>query len=221
MEYLVIFVSSFIGLFISSYFLQKKLSQFFLAITHSQKITIQWLSFIFLPGVVLHELAHWFVASMLFVRTGDIEFMPQLQGNTVKLGSVAVAKTDPLRRFLIGVAPVLIGFLALLGLFYFLSPYIIAFNWQTFLLVYASFEIGNTMFSSKKDMEGALGLVIALLFIFVVLYILGIRVEISNLSVLFTPQLIDFLRKASMVVLIPLGINVLTYIILRVFVRRN
>lgn len=190
-------------------------------ITHSQKTTIQLLSLLFLPGVIVHELAHWFVASILFVKTGEIEFFPQIQGNVVKLGSVAVASTDPIRRFLIGVAPLFIGVGGLLLLFFFLAPATLTFTWQTVLLIYASFEIGNTMFSSKKDMEGALGLGIVSLGVFIILYFLGIRVPATNVIALFTPQVIAFFKSTSFIVSIPLVINFMMYVLIRtIFLRR-
>jgi hypothetical protein len=68
-----------------------------------------------LPGVVVHELSHWLMARLLGVRTGRIQLMPQ-RGKTsgtrrrkITLGSVSVARTDPLRSTLIGVAPLLGG----------------------------------------------------------------------------------------------------------------
>src|ERR1700681_939898 len=67
------------------------------------------ISFIFLPGIIIHELSHLLVASILFVKTGEIEFMPQVQDEGLKLGSVSIAKTDPIRRFIIGVSPIILG----------------------------------------------------------------------------------------------------------------
>lgn len=68
-----------------------------------------------LPGVVIHELSHWLVAKLLGVRTGRVQLMPR-RGQTsgprrrnIVLGSVSVARTDPLRSTLIGVAPLLGG----------------------------------------------------------------------------------------------------------------
>jgi hypothetical protein len=68
-----------------------------------------------MPGVLVHELSHWLMAQLLGVRTGRLQLMPH-QGKTggtrrgkVVLGSVGVARTDPLRTTLIGVAPLLGG----------------------------------------------------------------------------------------------------------------
>ena len=100
-----ILVGEFILLFISSKFFIRLLSHVLLRFTHSQSLTIQLLSLLFLPGVAIHELAHALMASVLFVPVGDIEFLPQLVDGGVKLGSVGIGLTDPLRRSTAATAP--------------------------------------------------------------------------------------------------------------------
>ena len=68
-----------------------------------------------LPGILIHELSHWVTAKLLGVRTGKISFGPsRKQGHQMRLGSVTVARTDPFRASLIGVAPLISGSLAIL-----------------------------------------------------------------------------------------------------------
>lgn len=68
-----------------------------------------------LPGILLHEGSHWLVANLLGVKTGRISFGPTRKGRgQVSLGSVKVARTDPLRDSLIGLAPLIAGSLAIL-----------------------------------------------------------------------------------------------------------
>ncbi len=70
------------------------------------------------PGVILHELAHWVVAKLLFVPTKDLVlFQPQRspnQSGRVTLGYVEIFKTDPVRQSFIGLAPLPVGVLVLL-----------------------------------------------------------------------------------------------------------
>ena len=200
--------------------MSKLLSAFFMRLFHSVKITINLLSLIFLPGVMVHELAHWFVASILFVRTGDIEFLPQIHGEVVKLGSVAVAKTDPIRKTLIGVAPIIIGILMLLLLFTYFSPFIPAFNWQTVLLVYFSFEIANTMFSSRKDLEGTLFFAIGIIFIIVLLYLFKIQVHQYLFAFLSQSSVIEFIKKLNIILFIPLTVDLIACSVAAFFKRR-
>lgn len=68
-----------------------------------------------LPGILIHELSHWLAAKMLGVRTGKISFRPsRKRGNQMRMGSVRIARTDPFRASLIGVAPLISGSLAIL-----------------------------------------------------------------------------------------------------------
>ncbi len=68
-----------------------------------------------LPGILIHELSHWLAAKLLGVRTGKISLWPsKARGNQMRLGSVRVARTDPFRASLIGVAPLISGSFAIL-----------------------------------------------------------------------------------------------------------
>jgi len=68
-----------------------------------------------LPGILIHELSHWLAARLLGVRTGKISLWPsKMRGNQMRMGSVRVARTDPFRSSLIGVAPLISGSLAVL-----------------------------------------------------------------------------------------------------------
>lgn len=116
---------------------------------------VKILAIIFLPGTIIHELAHLLFAGVMLVPVGELSVLPEIEENGVKLGSVQIGKTDPFRRAFIGVAPVLLGLFCIAAVFLFIqigqtgTPL-----WQTILGLYLIFEIGNTMFSSKKDLEG-------------------------------------------------------------------
>lgn len=151
-----------------------------------------------LPGVIVHELSHLLVANMLFVHTGEVEFFPQIQRDHVKLGSVAIAKTDPLRRFAIGVAPLVVGLGIIFSLFWLFPSVVTAFSFWTVLFYYGIFEIGNTMFSSRKDLEGAIGLLILLLFLAGGFYLLGLRISAVQITSLLENQaLITFFANMA------------------------
>ena len=64
-----------------------------------------------LPGVIVHELSHWLLAKLLFVRVSRPKLGPVRRGQSrrVSLGSVRVGKVDRFRAGLIGVAPLLGG----------------------------------------------------------------------------------------------------------------
>ncbi|MBF8250153.1 MAG: hypothetical protein HW400_754, partial [Candidatus Levybacteria bacterium] len=112
MIYFALLFVEIIILFLLSRLVNKTLSKF---------LSINLLSFIFLPGIIVHELSHLFVAMILFVPVGEMEFVPKKHGNSVKLGSVEIAKTDPIRRSLIGFAPVFAGLGFVVGAVYLFS----------------------------------------------------------------------------------------------------
>ncbi|HEV2339720.1 MAG TPA: hypothetical protein VGT05_03045 [Patescibacteria group bacterium] len=172
-----------IVLFLLSREVSRSLATLFFRLTKNEKITLFLLSVILLPGVVVHELSHLLTAHLLFVKAGKMEFFPQVQGEHIKLGSVAVARSDPLRKLFIGVSPLLFGISLLFALSFFLSPFSHTFSWQMLLFVYTLFEVGNTMFSSKKDMEGARTLLFLLVigFLLLIFFSVSVRQQVFQL----------------------------------------
>lgn len=156
---------------------------------------------LFLPGTIIHEFSHAIMAKLLFVHVGRMELIPQLQGNSLKLGSVEVGQTDFVRNFLIGIAPFITGTALLLGILYYsFSNSIFGFNFNTFVLLYFIFLISNTMYSSKKDMEGAIEFFIALIIPSIFLYFIGIRLpDFSYLE--------SYFRQGAILLSIPLFLD--------------
>lgn len=111
-------------------------------------------SFFFLLGTIIHELSHWLVAEILQVKTGAITIFPDLDigGESQRLGSVATAKSDPFRGFLIGVAPFVtgVGILLILGRLLILGWDNFSW-WSLALIVYGIIVVGNSMIISKED----------------------------------------------------------------------
>lgn len=219
-----IFLGTLILLFLSSQLLTKALSVLLYRFTRSQKVVITILALLFLPGVIIHELAHLMTAGILLVKTGEIEFLPKIQGDSVKLGSVQIVATDPFRRALIGLAPMIVGIPILLFALSFLTS--LPVSWernnviQVLIAGYIVFEVGNTLFSSKKDLEGTLELSAASIFICLVLYFAGLTQPFFYLASLITLQVQTFLVNASLLLLIPLGINLGIYLLSKIFVKR-
>jgi len=118
------------------------------------------------------------MAKILFVPVYGFSLRPKIFGNELRLGHVEVAKSDFVRRFLVGIAPILFGVTILIGsvylLFMFNKTHELLFIFGEGFLV---FEVANTMFMSKKDMEGSWKVWIILSLIVVILYFLGLQVE--------------------------------------------
>lgn len=217
MIFLLLFIFELLLLFFLSRFLTQSLSQLFFFITKSQRFVIHLLSFLFLPGVIVHELSHLIMAVILFVPTGEIEFKPQMKGEkAIKMGSVAIGKTDPFRRALIGVAPILAGVSILAGaLFYFTS----STSFSVIILLYVLFQITNTMFSSGKDVEGIVEFLLVMIILLVALYFVGFRVPQGVLNTLFSQNNIDILKQLSLLFLVPLGMDAVIIAITRMLIK--
>ena len=219
MVYLLLLSTILILLFVTSQKIFSSLFYFLLKVLRSKKVSITLLSFFFFPGVVIHELSHALTAGILQVRVGDMEFSPVLHEDRLKMGSVRIAQTDPFRRFLIGVAPLVIGSGVLTLILYYFTQWV-SFetlldstkNLIIFILsLYSVFVITNTMFSSKKDMEGAFGLGIFLVFLLTVIFVAG-RGDwiIEGLNHLLQNERVQkIIREMVLLLSIPLTTNIL------------
>lgn len=144
-----------------------------LLIFGSTGIGITLYSLIFLPGTILHELSHWVVAEILQVKTGEITIFPDLVegGENKRLGSVATARSDPFRGFLIGIAPFLSGLASLI-----IMGRLLEFGWGSFplwqliLLIYGIIVVGNSMMISSSDRRTWPFIIFLILFVLIVLY---------------------------------------------------
>lgn len=210
------------ALFLSSKLLTGTLGRLIHSITHSYHKTIYTLAIIFLPGTVIHELSHFITAGVMLVHVGEIEFLPEIREDEVKLGSAQIGKTDPIRRGLIGLAPVLIGITLLVGiLFYFFSHFqeFSSIGW-ILLLIYALFVLSNTMFSSKKDMEGFLvflGLIIGV----------GVALAVTNLvnlgdlaQKLLNEGVVGLIKKIDLTLLLPIIVDLMFYALAKLLLKR-
>lgn len=218
MLYLFLFFTELFTLFMLSKQLTSLLFNFFYRITRSKKISIYLMSFIFLPGTVVHELSHALMAILLWVPVGKMEFIPQLIGSNLKMGSVEIAKTDPIRRVLIGMAPFFFGTALIIGiLFYAIQNDLFTNKLIIILIAYIVFEIGNTMFSSRKDMEGAIEVLIVLVMLSAIFYIVGFRLPTLNPDIILSdPMTITIFQQASIYLLPPLIIDLVLIFFLNI-----
>lgn len=189
--------------------------------TRSHKVVVHILAIIFLPGTIIHELAHLLFAGVMLVPVGELSVIPEIEGNGVKLGNVQIGHTDPFRRTIIGVAPVLLGMILIFTIFLLVkigtSPW-----WQVFLALYLLFQIGNTMFSSKKDIEGSVLFVILVtvltIIISLAIYFLAptlaqnLWTYVNNINFEFST---NFFKQASIYLIIPVVLDLLIIFLAR------
>ncbi len=217
---LLLFLAVLLLLFLLSRTLTRELSQLFFRLIKSVGLTSYLMAFLFLPGTIIHELAHFFMAKILFVYAGKIELWPKMEGDSLKLGSVQIGKTDPFRNMLIGVAPFLLGTLLILLILFFSGSYrLFQSNLYLFLLFYLIFEIGNTMFSSRKDLEGTVKLFFIVIIFAALFFLFGFRIPQLSLETRFPANLEQALNIGSWFLLLPIGIDLVIIIFLKLFNR--
>ena len=193
--------------------LSRKLTQslyvLFFRLFHSKTIAMTILIILLFPGTVIHELAHLFVAEILRVRTGKLTLVPEsLEEAEIRTGSVAIAQTDPLRRTLIGLAPVYVGIAALAA--------ISSLPVLPILTFYGMFAISNSMFSSKEDMKGVIPFIITVGLFIALGYYAGFRVGLPDaLLAGWNPVVQTLVRSLGVV----LGVNFLVLVITSIFLK--
>lgn len=162
-------------------------------------------SIIFLPGTIIHELSHWLVAEILQVKTGAITIFPDFSevGESQRLGSVATAKSDPFRGFLIGVAPFItgIGILLVLGRLLMMGWGIFPW-WSLALIIYGIIVIGNSMIISKEDRRTWPFIILFLTLVLIVIY--RVQPSISPSIYLLAS---DIFTKLNIVLGVTAGVN--------------
>ena len=186
------FLVGVIGLAILQRKLHNEIQTVLFLITKRIDLALAIFSILFLPGVLLHELSHYFMARLLKVPVGRLSIIPQpLPDGRLRLGYVETASTDFLRDALIGAAPLITGslFVAYAGLVHLnfaaiweqlalgqISSLLPAFSQVSnqpdfWIWFYIIFVVSSTMFPSATDRRAwspillTLGLFVALLLI--------------------------------------------------------
>jgi len=176
-------------------FLQREIQAIFLLITRQPEISMALFSLMFLPGVVLHEVSHFFMAHLLGVRTGRFSIIPKkLEGGRIQLGYVETASSDFFRDAMIGVAPLVTGgiFVAFAGV----SRLGLNTIWESinqgqissinlalksvidrpdfWLWFYLIFTVGSTMLPSSSDRRAWLPLISVMVILLALILLMGV-----------------------------------------------
>jgi hypothetical protein len=172
---------------------------------------------IFWPGTFIHEMSHFLAALFFLVPVGKLELIPEIkEKGGSKLGSVAIAKTDPLRRFLIGIAPLIFGLGIIFTLVYFISTVRIIDTWWGYIIVgVIIFQIANSMFASKKDLEGAIVFFVLVLVVFLTLVLFGVDIPSILINLKFSPKVLELLKKANLFLMVPIIIDTVFVLLIK------
>lgn len=173
-----------------------------------------------LPGVIVHELSHFFMAAMLGVPTGRITIFPHDQEGEKRLGSVEIAKTDPVRESLIGGAPIIISSLGLVALNRW--QWTGGWTWlkltqgQFWLWFYAVLALSNTMFTSKSDRRAWPFMVGVSLLAGVTLYLLNL---IKPIEAAVTDWLVRGITTLNIAFTITVGVDLVILFCLAILAK--
>jgi hypothetical protein len=188
-------------------------------VTKNRNLSLYLFAVLFVPGTFIHEMAHFLFALVLLVPVGQVDLVPKISDKGVRLGTVPVAKTDPIRRTIIGFAPFLVGITIICSSVFLVFEYELLSNWWAVIgLSYLNFQIGNTMFMSRKDLEGAWGLMVSVLILYLISYFIGFRI-ITDHSILFSSSVNTVFMGASLYLVIPVLIDICGIIVLETFRR--
>lgn len=224
MIYLLIIFLEILVLFLLSKVIPTLLTQFLHFFIRSRRVSIWLLSILFLPGTLVHEMAHLLTAGVLLVPVGDISLLPEIKEEGVKLGHVEIQKTDPIRRSLIGFAPVFVGLSVLLGMIFYSNANFFQNGnypiWLIGVLCYLSLVIGNTMFSSRKDLEGSLAIVVIFSSIIGAIYLLGFEEFFVFLKKNLVETHIGFYKNFAYFLGLPVVLDLMLYLFAKFLIRK-
>lgn len=203
-------------LFFLSDRLTKTLYTIFYTFFRNTHVAAGILTFLYLPGTAIHELAHLITAEVLRVPTGELSFTPEIVRHDsgqheIKAGYLKIANTDPLRRFMIGIAPLIFGLMftfVIVWLFQYFWPQLTQISHRVGLIVvtgYLLFALSNNMFSSRADMEGAQYFLPVVLLVAAVLYLMGLRIDLTDGLLTTLQHLLGGLTRALGIVI---GLNI-------------
>ena len=212
----LIFLLLIVSLFFVSHSTTNELFYFLRIFFKSEKTVFGLVSLIYLPGTIMHEMAHFLTATILIIKVREVKILPEFEENYIKLGKVLYEKKDFVRGVLIGIAPLIIG----LGFLWWLALIQIFPNsiWYINLLLgYVIFSVSSTMFSSAQDLVDLVYIFPVFFFAGVIIYIFNIRIDL-----LFNnSNLIDEINQVFAIInsylFLSLTLNLATMIVARGF----
>lgn len=219
--FLIFFIDLILIFFTSRYVIDEIFHFLRLFIKNDRKIFII-VSLFFLPGTIIHELAHFFMAAILLLKVKEVNILPALYHQFIKLGSVTYEKKDPIRGILVGIAPLFVGLI-----FFYLVNVSNIFQSQNHILnvffIYLIFSISSTMFSSKQDLVDMVFIIPLIIILVVVSYVYQIKIGDLIINKIVIDSLASFFVSVNKYLFLSLLINLLLLIVfkgLRIILRK-
>ncbi len=206
-----------------------------LTLTRNEKLPPLILFLVLLPGILLHESAHWVAARLLGLKTGKFRVWPKVKGNRIGLGSVTVQRGALWQDSLVGLAPLLAGsaVIAWIGYQIFavdrLTMIVTSGQWIEGLIAfwralgtadgalwaYLLFAVANAMMPSSSDREPLKPLLLYLAVIALAYLLVGLPVDPLTTGLVWLTPLLELVTSALIFVLLLDGIIVLVLWLVR------
>src|SRR3989344_2487342 len=151
---------------------------------------------LFFPGTVVHEISHFLMASMLFLKVRSIEIFPKWEKNEIKLGSVQYEKKDFVRGILVGISPFFAGvlfFWSVSGLKLFPSQNV----FLNLIFLYLIFTVSSMMFSSKRDLVDLIYIFPLLIFSYGFYYIFDLKLDFLTQNKVLLEEIFNFIKQVN------------------------
>src|SRR3989338_4897707 len=180
---MIVFLLQIIAIYIISRLILKELFLFLRKFFETDFPVFILVSFIFLPGTIIHETAHFITALFLILPVKSMSVFPKWDNNEIKLGEVLFVKKDFLRAILVGIAPVFFG-ISILFLLFFYQIYPSNNLGLNILYSYLIFSISANMFSSKQDLKDSILIIPVVLLVMVLFYVFDIKINTDFINVI-------------------------------------
>lgn len=211
---IVLFIGEIIGIFFLSRLSLQKSYHVLKKIVRNDKSILFFVSLIYFPGTVIHELSHYMGALLLNLHPREIQLFPVIEGKKVRLGHVLYEKhpDDFIRSILVGIAPFFGG---LISLWILIQAKLFPGStwWQTLLFGYLILAISANMFSSKQDLVDVGYLIPFGLCIAFLLYLFPLSISPGFLNQLVSP-ISYFIQTIQPLLLFSLAVHAILVVIL-------
>jgi len=199
---MIVFLLQIIAIYIISKLTIKELFLFLRKFFQTDFPVFLLVSFIFLPGTIIHEASHFITALLLILPVKSMTIFPKWDNNEIKLGEVLFVKKDFLRAILVGIAPVFFG-IGILFLLFFYQIYPSNNLGLNILYSYLIFSISANMFSSKQDLKDSILIIPVVLLVMVLFYVFDIKINTDFINVI--------MNKVNLYIFFVLIINVFLF----------
>ncbi|MEZ4580675.1 MAG: hypothetical protein R3A10_03295 [Caldilineaceae bacterium] len=219
-----------------------RIQEIFYYISRSQDMAVVGLFLVLMPGIFIHESAHWMMARLVGLRTGKFRVWPVRRGKMIGMGQVAVEQKDVWRDSLVGIAPLLVGSLiiTLIGSQIFEATTLVgavnrgdsayafaglvrAFETPDAMLwAYALFVVGNAMMPSASDREPLKPVLLYISLAVAVYLVLGMPLApLAQALDSLRPAMRDYLSALIFVILLDLIVIAVLRLFTLVLSRRS